>query len=32
MSTVSMPDPCWPDHFMKNNNVVMAEQSGKNVS
>lgn len=27
-----MPDPCCPDHFMKKNNVVMAEQSGKNVS
>lgn len=22
MITVSMPDPCRPDHFMKNNNVL----------
>lgn len=27
-----MPNSCWPDHFVKNNNVIMAEQSGKNVS
>lgn len=27
-----MSDPCWTGHFMKNNNVITAEQPGKNVS
>lgn len=27
-----MPDPCWPDHFMKNSNAIMAAHSGENVS
>lgn len=26
-----MPDPCWPYHCRKNNNIIMAEQSGRNV-